>query len=583
MSTSKLQLLSDLPIGETGSLAKDGLNFEKYAQVLGEVAINTTGPFTIGIFGEWGTGKTSLMKLIESYLSKNKRIATIWFNAWRYEKEDEPLFPLLATIIREIENQSGFLGVLNDKGKSLLTALRAVAYGFTTELEFGVPGIGKVKGKFVAKDMIDREKELTIDPIRDKSLYIDAYKALEKVDIPDASKIVVIIDDLDRCFPDHAIKLLESIKLILNQPGFIFVIGVARDVLEGYLQHRYQSEFGIAGFRGQDYLDKIVQLPFHIPPHHARMENLWTKIIERLDENDKEDFKNLIPIISPATGSNPRAAVRYVNNLLIDRAIYHAIPFDKKRIDIHISFFAVSRSLQQRWPRKYALLSRSEKACRALNDSYENGTIDFNKLKELGYPDEALKISSDPDLYELLISDFGLEWLRNEKKRKATIDFLRTQRSDSTGDFKYDVYLSFHPVDYEIGNYICRMFAKHGIKYCTVIEEPPASKQFPSITRESPYYNAIEDSATVVFLVGPSSIKRYSDDSRIWLESSLAVGKKKKVFTILLPHISQETLPSSLRNQFVVHISEESEDSLISAVQSIINEIISAKSSQSRI
>jgi predicted KAP-like P-loop ATPase len=233
MSTSELQLLSDLPIGETGSLAKDGLNFQKYAEVLGEVAINTTGPFTIGIFGEWGTGKTSLMKLIEGYLSRNKSIATIWFNAWRFEKEDEPLFPLIATIIREIEKNSEFLDVLKDKGKSLLTALRAVAYGFTGELEVDVPGVGKVKGKFVAKDMIDRVKELSNDPIRNKSIYIDAYDALSNINIPDTSKIVIIIDDLDRCFPDHAIKLLESIKLILNQPGFIFIIGVARNIIEG--------------------------------------------------------------------------------------------------------------------------------------------------------------------------------------------------------------------------------------------------------------------------------------------------------------------------------------------------------------
>jgi len=408
MATKKLQLLTDLPINEPGSSAKDGLNFEEYATVLSRVAENTSGPFTIGIFGDWGTGKTSLMRLIEEKLISKDKIIPVWFNAWRYEKEDEPLFPLVATIIRHIEKNSSFLNILGTKSEELLNALRSIAYGLSTEVELGFPGLGNIKTGLDAKSIVDRGEKLELDPIKEKSSYIDAYDALDNAPIPASVKIVIIIDDLDRCFPDHAIKLLESIKLILNQPGFIFILGVAKKVLEGYLEHRYQKDYGIKELQGEAYLDKIVQLPFHIPPHHSRMDIFWERMIDRLDENDQKDFKDLREILIPATGSNPRTAVRFINNLLIDRAIYEKIPFDNKLKKIHISFFAVTRSLQLRWQHIFKSLSANKQICDDIKENITTQkTIDYEILINRGHKSIAEYIQNDKELEDLLTSEFG--------------------------------------------------------------------------------------------------------------------------------------------------------------------------------
>ena len=136
----RIRLLNDQTIGDEASSSVDGLGFQAYAHVLSEVAIGAPGPFTVGIFGEWGTGKTSLLRLIEDNLGKRENVITVWFNAWRYEGDEQPIVPLIATIIRALETNQAFLSKLNDGGRSFLRGLRAVAYGFSAKSTIKVCG-----------------------------------------------------------------------------------------------------------------------------------------------------------------------------------------------------------------------------------------------------------------------------------------------------------------------------------------------------------------------------------------------------------------------------------------------------------
>lgn len=391
----KLTLLTDQPLGEGNALENDGLGFKSYAEVLGNAALGTPGPFTIGIFGEWGTGKTSLMKMLEDYLAEDKDVITVWFNAWRYEKEEHPIVPLIATIIRGIELKKGLLEKLGETGKSLIRALRAVAYGFSSKAKIKIPGFAELEAGFVAKDMIERYEHLSPDPLLDRSLYFEAFETLSKVKLGKNHRIVVIIDDLDRCFPDLAIKLLESIKLVLSQPGFIFILGVSRRVIEGYLQHRYQKDYGIEDFTGHTYLDKIVQLPFHIPPHSGRMETFSKTLLQRIEESDRKILEEILPIIGVACGNNPRSTVRFINNLLIDRGIDKTLSTQEEEMDI--GYFAVSRSLQQRWPDVFSLLSTSDQLCYALSE-WKDNAINEEENEKAENKEIAKILSSDPDL-----------------------------------------------------------------------------------------------------------------------------------------------------------------------------------------
>lgn len=418
----EIELLTDEPIGGVGTLP-DGLGFKKYAKVLAGAARGTGGPFTIGIFGDWGTGKTSLMRMIESQLLQDNRgeLITVWFNAWRFEMDEHPIIPLVATIIRAMESNQRFMDKLGETGKRLVRTLRAVAYGFSAKAKINVPGFAEIEAGFVAKDMIERDDKLAADPLLDRSLYFQAFDRLSKIDTGTGAKIVILIDDLDRCFPDRAIKLLESIKLVLCQPGFIFILGVARNILEGYLNFKYRREFGISSLQGGAYLDKIVQLPFYIPPHSERIKHLWEKLLERVPSDDKENFRKLLPIAKCACGGNPRTAVRFINNLLIDQEINER--------QIPISFFAITRGLQQRWADIFDILESSAELRELIVQWCSKRKITIGKEADEQTKKVGETLAIDHDLQEMLYSNEGVKWLQDDGLRNAATQFLQTQRA----------------------------------------------------------------------------------------------------------------------------------------------------------
>ena len=428
-----IKLLNDEPLGDKENDRNDGLGFSTYSKIIANTIKGTPGPFTIGIFGEWGTGKTSLLRLIKKELDSDYNIIPVWFNAWMYEKEEHPLLPLISTIITTMHKENNlFWRNAGEKKEKFFKALRAVAYGFSSKSKLQIPGFAEIEASFIAKDMIDREAKLVSDPLLDKAIYYNAFDRLSSVKLSQKKKIVIFIDDLDRCFPDHAIKLLESIKLIFSQKGFIFVLGVARQVIEGYLRYRYQEEYGLDEFEGQKYLDKIVQLAFPIPPHTQRIEELSKVLLHQLGPNDKKVLAPILPIIGAACAYNPRATVRFINNLLIDKAISKALYPEKGSDPIEIGYFVITRGLQLRWIDVFDALLSYDELCKKLAECNEIDQLGFNLHEDFRENSSVLeKILEDKDLQKLLFSDAGRKWLKNSELRNFAINFLRTQRQQA--------------------------------------------------------------------------------------------------------------------------------------------------------
>ncbi|MGW5719151.1 P-loop NTPase fold protein [Amycolatopsis sp. NPDC003865] len=442
----KISLIADQAIGETQRRDFDGLGFDAYARILAAAATDTRGPFTMGVFGEWGTGKTSLMRLVERQLAEEENVVTVWFNAWRYEQEEHPIVPLVGTIVQALEKHKNFKQRFGAAGQKLIRSLRAVAYGFSAKAKVQVPGFAEFEASFVAKDMIERDASLTPDPLLDRSLYFGAFSSLDGVELGRDVRVVVLIDDLDRCFPDKAIRLLESIKLVLAQPGFIFVLGVARKVIEGYLQHRYASEYGIADFKGELYLDKIVQLPFHIPPSTDRMDEFCRGLLADQPGELVAELQPVLPAVADALGGNPRAVIRFINNILIDFAIGRGLA-NGQAGGIPIRFFAVSRCLEHRWPEVFAALTAFDE----LAASVARWTPDMYAAKADGSGTEALlatKLLSEPELRQLLASPPARDWLTDHALRHASVSFLIARQRFSRLDtseviVRYDAYIAF--------------------------------------------------------------------------------------------------------------------------------------------
>lgn len=307
-----IRLLTDQPVD--GSAATDHLSTEGFARIVAGTALGTPGPFTIGVYGGWGQGKTSLLKQAQDLLDHDpeaqKTVVTVWFNAWQYEREEHPLFPLLAAVIAALPAEGeGVFQSLHNCLKSLLSGVK---------LSFKPLGVGL---DLDLSKALAADAELQDSVLERETMYPRAFETLRQVskDLEGQGKVVVFIDDLDRCLPSNAVKLLESIKLVLAQPGFVFVLALDHTIVESFLAKRFREDFGVTDPSvPKTYLHKLVQLEFPVPDHRAR----FADYIERLLETHEDAAPLREPAVREAlvaaTDNTPRSLVRLVNALLVD-------------------------------------------------------------------------------------------------------------------------------------------------------------------------------------------------------------------------------------------------------------------------
>jgi hypothetical protein len=486
------------------------------------------------------------MRLVQRELDDHSNVTTVWFNAWRYEQEEHPIVPLVGTIVRELERHKSFREQLKGGGQSLMRALRAIAYGFSAKSKVKVPGFAEIEASFVAKDMIEREEHLVPDPLLDRSLYYEAFENLGAVRLRSDYRIVVLIDDLDRCFPDQAIRLLESIKLVLSQPGFIFLLGVARQVIEGYLQHRYSNEYGISNFKGELYLDKVVQLPFFIPPNAGRMTQFSEAMLERVTPDVRNQIAGILPTIGEAFGGNPRAVIRFINNVLVDLAI-NADLADRSIMErIPVEFFALSRCVEQRWPELFsALVSSDELAEEAAtwDRAAMRANADSNEHQRASL---AASLLSDRNLQTLFRSAQGKSWLTESALRTASVNFLRAQQRVSEKDKvevvrRYDAFMSYAQEDRGEVSRIAEILTDSGLSLFMDTALTPGVDWRLELER------GLADSRGICVFVGPSA--RLSNWREKEVELALSSSTSKRVIPILLPRSKPEDVPSFLTNR----------------------------------
>lgn len=252
-------------------------------------------PTTIGIFGDWGSGKTSLMKMLEVDLmersKENKELLCVSFNGWLFEGYEDAKTALMSTILAEIEKNRS--PTSSEKFWKLLKSLRqrvslmrlslvigkyAAGYylagqpGLATVAVSDLPGLLKSIAEKSQQLNEDQILKLVEDKVADKQektflslrdFHSDFTELLEAAEI---KTLVVFIDDLDRCTPDTIIGTLEAIKLFLFAPQTVFVIGADEPLIRYAVRRRFPEIQGHKTDVGRDYLEKLIQFPIRIPP-----------------------------------------------------------------------------------------------------------------------------------------------------------------------------------------------------------------------------------------------------------------------------------------------------------------------------
>lgn len=313
MGSDGVQVISDAPTSEPLN------DFNELSLVLTNVIKNSESRFTIGIYGEWGTGKTTLMELIEKKISDDqepddKTILTVRFNAWRYEREERLATIAMMNAIANamIKNEEFKKG--GSEIKEMVTGASKVAlHALTTR--FLYQSFGEVRKKIFPKEKF-------LNSATGNTTYSDKMNAIfEKMEEImkniKGAKIVVLVDDLDRCLPMKALEVLESIKVFLDIEGFVYVLGINHDTISNTIEHSHE---GLSG-KGSEYIKKIIQIPITLPAweYNGLKDVLVKSIIQKLDEK-------YIKVLSTGPNTdrlfkiaenNPRQLKRIINSFIV--------------------------------------------------------------------------------------------------------------------------------------------------------------------------------------------------------------------------------------------------------------------------
>ncbi|EIA0836629.1 P-loop NTPase fold protein [Vibrio parahaemolyticus] len=273
----------------------DSLNRLKYAKAFANLTLSCETPMVVGLYGSWGTGKSTLMKLIQENLNKSKTIP-IWFDPWQHQFDENPTLALVHTIIEQCE--------IKDSKK--LATIIASALGVSllkTVSNVSIKDIEHLARKYEEENFLLREERVKLK---------EYFSTLIDSVIKDADKrVVFFIDDLDRCMPEQVMKLLESLKLFLNLPNCVYFLAVDHEAIEQSIEYYYNS----IDIKERNYLDKIVQLPFNIPPVYN--DSISDYITPLLPIELLECRKLLIDGLS----GNPRELKRFINTLIFNHEL----------------------------------------------------------------------------------------------------------------------------------------------------------------------------------------------------------------------------------------------------------------------
>ena len=342
---------------------RDYLDFNSYAETLATLIApkETQTPLTVGIFGAWGSGKTTLMRMIESSLkeiekqSGVKRFVFVRFDAWKYYKEDALWRTMLLKVLDALRNKSP--NNATDKLTATIERLEESLYrdvewkekggltidwpklvqagaGGALKLSFSfVPGLSMlVKAVEAAQSNLGAgklaedvsgvatafQRDMVIhhqSQLRHIEQFQNEFHKLVKENFAD-QRLVIFVDDLDRCLPEKAIEVLEAIKLFLDVEGCVFILGIDEEVITRGLAARYREAGTL--INGQElsfstrYIEKLIQLPFHLPPIEAREMRSYINLL-----NVAWPHPDCAHVFAEGLSPNPRQIKRTINVFLL--------------------------------------------------------------------------------------------------------------------------------------------------------------------------------------------------------------------------------------------------------------------------
>ncbi len=310
---------------------QDMLGFDRIVQavedrILKERTADETNPsMTVGIFGGWGSGKSSLLKQLQERIQKpdySRRYRTIEYNPWQYQHEPNQLLPFLLTVSRSTDTglfnhiEYGWLIVWEILRRSIFWLIDWITGGLISSKSLHESAKATIEKRRVKKTLSDetRLKE-EVKKLVKKARQRSEWEPNEDASLLHwnrktwASELIIFIDDLDRCHPsDQIVTLLEQIKLFLDLEGCLFFLACDRQVVVNAINQKFPNT-------GDTYLEKFIQAPLYLPKiHPTPFEALFDKLLQSSREQEPERhalWEHILPLLD----YNPRKVKRLHNEL----------------------------------------------------------------------------------------------------------------------------------------------------------------------------------------------------------------------------------------------------------------------------
>ena len=334
----QMTILSDHP---SQSSDDDFLRMESRLAVVLDILRHqhTRCPITIAIYGDWGTGKTSAMHWLESQLQQwnhpdNKkrgnhpRVYPVWFDPWKYHSREEVWRGIIAEVILALFNvgnldKKNFVPRMKEAAKQFGAFLGKSFLHALAHLKINA-GEAEVSGEMF-RDIFEEYEKTNRPEKAHLNQFEDTLKHWVKSFLKSDERIALFIDDLDRCMPEVTLEVLEAIKLYLNIPQIMFVVGVDRDVVDGIVIKHYDTH-GLGKEKARQYLDKIFQVEIQISPSEQQIKEFLSKQVNALDKSTggywkqklAEDHRQALEAgIRELARHNPRETKRLLNSALL--------------------------------------------------------------------------------------------------------------------------------------------------------------------------------------------------------------------------------------------------------------------------
>lgn len=328
--------LKDVPVRNS---REDQLGSKKYSDGLAKYVRFCDTPMTIALQGGWGSGKTSLMQMLEEEVSKDKNVHTVWFNTWQYSQfgaGENLTVNFLECLVRKIMTINPERDTGAEEKNRIIAKVKMLNF-----LKVSAAALWTAAGDLLPTNMVNSinagaEMAATIISEQERAaerleisdvlttLKDDLQKWLNKKIVTkgredeDDARMVIFVDDLDRLEPVKAIELLEILKLFMDLEHCVYVLAIDYEVVVHGIKEKYGHDFSEE--KGRAFFDKIIQLPFQMPIDKYNIDEYIMELLNKL-QITVQNQESALGFIKNATGGNPRAVKRLFNALSLRMTI----------------------------------------------------------------------------------------------------------------------------------------------------------------------------------------------------------------------------------------------------------------------